>query len=203
MKSPRKIKLPLRAYLLYIIVAALLTTAVSLSKYTTATYGGDSARTVKFGDVYLTETGDFYDSENRLMLAEPGVDIKKAAVVNFNGSETACYIFIAVKADGFTKNGDRNYISSAAEIGDKISWSVSTKWTYLTLKNSEYVYYKTLAPNEVITDTEIIEGSKITVSGELKNSELEKLGNPKISFRAAAVQAGGFENAAKAWDSVA
>ena len=39
--------------------------------------GSDSARVITFGDLTLTETGDFYE-EGKLMII-PGVDLKKGS----------------------------------------------------------------------------------------------------------------------------
>ncbi len=196
-KKIKKFRLPLRAWLLYLVLVAFLSTGVTLSKYVTSTQGGDGARIIKFGDIAITETGDFTDEKFRV---QPGVDLEKRAELKFEGSEANTYVFVEVTVENFTANDD-NY-SFYAIADNKIYWSVDkTKWTYLTNENGKYIYYKALTANTPLEDT-IITDNKVYVSHELKNSETQGITDLSASFRGIAVQANGFPTAADAWEAI-
>lgn len=68
--------LPLRAYIMYLLLICFALTGVTFSKYVTSTYGGDSARVAKIGSVTVTENGEPYNSDVIWRVA-PGADITK------------------------------------------------------------------------------------------------------------------------------
>ena len=84
--------LPLRAYIMYLLLICFALTGVTFSKYVTSTCGGDSARVAKIGSVTVTENGEPYNSDVIWRVA-PGADITKNAVISFSGSELASYVF--------------------------------------------------------------------------------------------------------------
>ncbi len=179
-----KYRLPIQAWLLYILAALFLTTGITLSKYITTTNGDDSAQIISFGDLSLTETGDFYE-ENR-MLVQPGVDLEKKAVLSFAGADTAVYIFVRVKTADWDVNADHTQYSCLSE---KIHWEIdSENWTYLQSDAQEAVYYKMLPANTALPETSLILEDTIHVSNTLKRSELEQLDDISISFQGYAVQ---------------
>ena len=55
--------LPLRAYIMYLLLICFALTGVTFSKYVTSTCGGDSARVAKIGSVTVTENGEPYNSD--------------------------------------------------------------------------------------------------------------------------------------------
>ncbi len=202
-ESKSKFRLPLRAWLLYLIVIAALSVGVTLSRYVTSTTDGDEAGVIEFHDISITETGDFYE-EGKLIL-QPGVSMEKKAVVNFGGSEAAVYIFLSVKTDGFEKQGD-NYNFNAVD--GKIGWQIDEDWNYLYSENDTYIYYLLLESNTLF-EQDIISDGKVYAADTLKNSELKSLTSLSVSFQATAVQADGFgehdteaEHAKAAWDAV-
>lgn len=196
-KNNKKFRLPLRAWLMYIILVAFLSTGVTLSKYVTSSKGGDMARIIKFSDIVITETGNF--CENGKFRVQPGVSIEKKPQVTFGGSESAVYIFLTAESDFFIKNQD-NYSFSALD--DKLNWSVdSEKWTFLLSENGTHIYFKALEANQELNDT-IIKNNTITVSDTLLNSEIADLSDFSLNFRSIAVQANGFVNAEDAWNAV-
>ncbi len=195
-KKIKKFRLPLRAWLLYLVLVAFLSTGVTLSKYVTSTQGGDSARIIKFGDISITETGDFTDEKFRI---QPGVNLNKTATIDFKGSEANTYVFLEVSTDTFTAAAD-NYTFSTVD--EKIKWSVDkTNWTYLTSENGKYIYYKALAANTAF-NADIITDNTVYVSSQLLNSEAQGITNLSVSFRGIAVQANGFPTASDAWEAV-
>ena len=192
------------------------------ARYVTNNEGVDSARVIKFGDISITEEGDFVsnDGKNTFMII-PGVDLKKDVELAFTGSEAATYVFVEITTE-YTQTAD-NYTFTYGTNGNDapiLQWSVVKKsaedspegWTYLTKNADKYVYYRVLAPNTPLESVDIISGTKtgseingeIIVNAETK-SDIKSLEGKNISIkiRAAAVQAGGFKDAAEAWASVA
>lgn len=204
MKSnKRKFTLPLRAWLLYLIVIAFLSTGVTLSRYVTSTNGNDGAGVIAFHDISITESGDFYESGK--LLIQPGVNLQKKAIVEFGGSEAAVYIFLVVETDTFAKQTDHISYTAAS---NQISWQVDDTWKYLLSENNKHIYYTVLAPN-IVFKQDIIEDETVIVADSLKNSEISALQTLAVSFRATAVQADGFgdfateaEHAEATWNAV-
>ena len=172
------------------------------AKYSVSDSGRDSARVISFGDLTLSESGDFY--ENNSLMIIPGVNLTKKATVDFAGSESATYVFVEiVPSDGWqeTYGYTFSYISN-----DKIAmqWSVNEYWELLTDENGIYVYYRALVPNTALEGVDIIaDNGRIFVSDQISKSELGSMVNISIKLRAAVVQAGGFANPEAAWNSVA
>lgn len=168
------------------------------AKYTASGEGSDSARVIKFSNITITETGDFYEA-NKLMII-PGVNIKKEAKVNFKGSEAATYVFVKVTPTAWSVAPDNKAFSLWAGAKELMNWQIADGWDYLA--DTQYVYYRTLEPNQQLNDVDIIKDGKITVSAAITKGELGALTGVAIGLRATVVQATGFENAAAAWASV-
>lgn len=214
----RRVKLPIRAYLVYLLVVVSLTTGVTLSKYVAGTSASGSARIIKIGGIEVVEqTGNSLmkqtDDGSRVFYLVPGVDIEKKAYVNYGGSESASYVFVKIDATGWTQDSSDEYKFTAAN--GHISWKVDAEnWTYLDASSdATYVYYKVVAPNEKLNGADIVaDEGLITVSPELTNTELGGLAEGfGLSFEATAVQYDGWAadtssdsdaNVKKAWNSV-
>ena len=74
-------RLPVRAYLLYLLLISFMLTGVTFSRYITSSRGDEGARVVKAGEIRIEENGDFY---------KPGV---LAVRRNFNCGD----IFVVVR----------------------------------------------------------------------------------------------------------
>ena len=166
------------------------------AKYTATGSGSDSARVIKFGNITLTETGDFDNAENSAIII-PGVDLTKNATVSFEGSEAATFVFVEVVPEGWTTTDNRTFTAA----GGGMLWSVSTEWTYLD--ETEYVYYMVLEPNTPLNNEEIIAGGTVTVDDNISKGVISSITNMTVDFRASVVQAGGFDSVSAAWDSIA
>lgn len=175
------------------------------AKYSVTASDGDSARVCRFGDLTLTETGDFYE-ENKMRII-PGVDLQKKAVVDFAGSEAATYIFVEVTAVGWqTAEGDAFFVYSDHDSNHEIlmQWGIAEGWTYLKNDSGTYVYYRTLSPNTVLERADVIaENGRIMVSDQITGSEIESMTDISIKLRASVIQSGGFESPEAAWSSIA
>lgn len=171
------------------------------AKYISSASGGDSARVIKFGELTLTETGNFYE-DSKLMII-PGVDLQKKAVVNFKGSESATYVFVEITPTGWSTTNNMTF-SLLSNGKTAIQWRVADGWVFLKSDNGTYIYYRELTPNSELVEADIIaENGKITVSDQITKSEIEVMTGVSIKFRATVVQSGGFENPEAAWSSVA
>ena len=165
------------------------------ARYSTSGTGSDSARVIKFGDISISETGDF-QGDTKNMMVIPGVDLEKKAVVNFEGSEAATYVFVEVDLAGnWTYLEDRNTLI----YGTHIEWTVAEGWQYL--KGTKYVFYRELGPNTPLS-ADIIKESKIRVSDSITKTTIGTLQDASITFRASVVQSNGFENVQAAWASL-
>lgn len=157
------------------------------ASYTTAGTGSDAARVIRFGDITVTQTGD---AGNMII---PGVDIDKGIAVSFTGSESATYVFVEVCTGKWTRQ-DRVF-----RIGDYLSWEVAEDWTPLAV--SGHVFYRELAPKEILSDAPVIRDGRITVSTSVTGAVIGSLADT-LSFRASVVQSNGFDSPAAAWASL-
>lgn len=173
------------------------------AKYISSASSSDSARVIAFGDLTLTETGNFYE-DNKLMII-PGVDLTKKAVVDFAGSEAATYVFIEVTTAKWQTADNDDHQTFCIYSGNKVlmQWSIAENWTYLENNNGTYVYYHVLSPNTELKADIIAEDGKITVSEDITRVEIHNLIDVSIKLRATAVQSGGFESPNAAWNSIA
>lgn len=200
--SKLNIPMCIAAFLLCLTLISTHFTSGLYAKYITRDSGSDSARVISFGDITITETGDFYE-ENKLMIV-PGVDLTKKAVVDFEGSESATYVFVEIiPSDGIAAADGKSFTVS---LGGKsaMEWSVANGWTFLRNHYGSYVYYRELSPNEKLDGADIIaDNGKITVNEAITKSEIESLRGFSIKLRATVLQSGGFEGPETAWSSVA
>lgn len=198
-----KVNIPMciASFLFCLTLISIHLTSGLYAKYISSASGNDSARVITFGDITLTETGDFEDGNAYII---PGVDLTKKAVVDFAGSEAATYVFIEVTAAEWQPSDDNYLFAIYSEGKALIDWSVADTWTYLTKTDDTYVYYRALAPNTEIDSADIIANDgNITVSEYITRSEILALKDLSLKLRATAVQSGGFENPTTAWNSLA
>lgn len=182
-------RLPFSAVLLYLALIAAALSGVTFSRYVTGTTVSDSARVAMMKELTVTETGG---SDQRVIL--PGVDMTKTAVVDFEGSEMACYVFCAITANGWTRAADNFHYTAGTGI---LNWAVdNTKWTYLQEDGSTSVYYCIVNANTALQADVLADGGKITVSENITRSQLDTLAASaaplSIKISATAVQYHGF-----------
>lgn len=204
-----KFRIPFSAALLYLALIAAAVSGVTFSRYMTGTTVGDTARVAIMRDITVTETGNFAETDKWVIT--PGVDMIKNAVVNFEGSEMACYVFCEIKTTGWSRLND-NYSFAFSGGGENIlGWAVNNDWKFLSGNGSEAVYYRIVGANTVLQADVLADGGKITVSENITKTQLDGL--PKdmqIKISAAAVQYNGFsegeyteeQRALAAWEAV-
>ena len=200
-KTKMNIPMCLAAILLCLTLFSIHLTSGLYAKYISSASGNDSARVIKFGELTLTEEGDFYEG-NKLMII-PGVALTKKATVSFSGSESATYVFVEIMPTGWSATDDVTF-ALLSNGKTAMQWSIADGWVFLKSDNGTYIYYRELAPNLELVTADIIAGSgKITVSDQITKSEIKAMTDVSIKLRATVVQSGGFENPEAAWNSVA
>lgn len=193
----KRVKLPLRAYLLYLLVASFLMTGVTFSKYITASSGGDDARVATIHELSITENVGNYGKAGEWIVI-PGVPLEKDAEVIFGGSEAATYVFVKIEAEGWTADEAGRTFTVSHNGAELMRWSVDEDWTLLP--GSTYVYYRPLAPNTTLSDDIIADGA-IAVTKAVTEANID-MTRSSISLRAYAVQSSGFDGPEAAWNSV-
>lgn len=189
-KRNPKFQLPFSAVLLYLMLIAAAVSGVTFSRYMTGTTVGDTARVAIMRDITVTETGNFAEPDKWVIT--PGVDMIKNAVVNFEGSEMACYVFCEIKTTGWSRLDEHSFAFSGGS-ENILGWAVNNGWNYLSGNGSEAVYYRIVGANTVLQADVLAEGGKITVSENITKTQLDSL--PKdmqIKISATAVQYNGF-----------
>ena len=204
-----KFRLPFSAVLLYLALIAAALSGVTFSRYVTGTTVSDSARVAMMKELTVTETGWL---DQRVIL--PGVNMIKKAVVDFEGSEMACYVFCAITANGWTRAADNFHYTAGTDI---LSWAVDdAKWTFLQEDGSTSVYYCIVNANAALHADVLADDGKITVSEDITRSQLDALAASaaplSIKISATAVQYHGFseglpgyteaDRAKAAWNAV-
>ena len=202
-RKTAKVNIPMciASFLFCLTLISIHLTSGLYAKYISSASGDDSARVIKFGELTITETGDFYE-DNKLMII-PGVDLIKKATVSFSGSESATYVFVEIMPTGWSATDDVTF-ALLSNGKTAMQWSIADGWVFLKSDNGTYIYYRELAPNLELVTADIIAGSgKITVSDQITKSEIQVMTGISIKLRATVVQSGGFENPEAAWNSVA
>lgn len=170
------------------------------ARYTAVDSGSDSARVIKFGEITLKETGDFYE-KNKLMVI-PGSDLTQKVTVSFSGSESSTYVFAELDLISWS-TADNETFSCVLNGKTAMRWRVADGWEFLKADGGKFVYYLELAPNTVLEDIDLIaDGGKITVDKSITENEINGLSGVSVNIRASVVQSNGFENPSAAYDSI-
>lgn len=209
-KKKNRVRLPLRAYLLYLLVVTFALTGVTFSRYVTSSYGGDAARVAVIRDLTVTEMGDVPADGGRWLLA-PGVELTKNAVVTLESSEMACYVFAEVQTGGWQRSGTHSYAIEDGAGKVLSAWRVETAWQFLSGGTDSAVYYQIVPANTPFSAAVLRDGGRITVSADVTASRLRALADTglRIDIQAAAVQYQGLDDgmdsttrAEAAWSAV-
>ena len=171
------------------------------ARYSTTAEGNDSARVASFGELKITETGDF-DNEGKKAMLIPGVDLKIDVEVTFGISEVATIVFVEVTV---SRNWEVSLPAKDFSFkGNDIQWQIADDWNVLSeasavgSKTSVFVYYREVPANEEFGPVDVIKGGIIKVSTDLTRKEMPE-DIFEIDIRAAVVQNGGFASVAEAW----
>lgn len=209
-KKKNRVRLPLRAYLLYLLVVTFALTGVTFSRYVTSSNGGDAARVAVIRDLTVTETGDVPADGGRWLLA-PGVELTKNAVVTLESSEMACYVFLELETEGWQRTGTHSYAIQDGGGTALSAWGVDAAWQLLHGGTDSAVYYQVVPANTPFSAAVLRDDGRITVSADVTASRLRALADTglRIDIQAAAVQYQGLDDgmdsttrAEAAWSAV-
>lgn len=209
-KKKNRVRLPLRAYLLYLLVVTFALTGVTFSRYVVSSDWGDGARVAVIRDLTVTETGDVPAEGGKWLLA-PGVDVTKNAVVTLESSEMACYVFAEVQTGGWQRSGTHSYAIQDGGGTALSAWGVDAAWQLLYGGTDSAVYYQIVPANTPFSAAVLRDGGRITVSADVTASRLRALADTglRIDIQAAAVQYQGLDDgmdsttrAEAAWSAV-
>ena len=209
-KKKNRVRLPLRAYLLYLLVVTFALTGVTFSRYVTSSGGGDAARVAAIRELTVTETGDVPADGGRWLLA-PGAALTKNAKVTLESSEVACYVFLELQVDGWQRIGTHSYAIRDGAGTELSAWGVETAWQFLSDGTDGAVYYQIVPANTRFSAEVLRDGGRITVSADVTASRLKALTDAglRIDIHAAAVQYQGLDDgmdsttrAEAAWNAV-
>lgn len=209
-KKKNRVRLPLQAYLLYLLVVTFALTGVTFSRYVTSSDGGDGARVASIRQLTVTETGDVPAEGGRWLLA-PGVELTKNAVVTLESSEMACYVFLELETEGWQRTGTHSYAIEDGAGKVLSAWGVDAAWQLLYGGTDSAVYYQIVPANTPFSAAVIGDSGRITVSADVTASRLRALADTglRIDIQAAAVQYQGLDDgmdsttrAEAAWSAV-
>lgn len=209
-KKKNRVRLPLRAYLLYLLVVTFALTGVTFSRYVVSSDWGDGARVAVIRDLTVTETGDVPADGGRWLLA-PGVELTKNAVVTLESSEMACYVFLELETEGWQRTGTHSYAIQDGGGTALSAWGVDAAWQLLYGGTDSAVYYQIVPANTPFSAAVLRDGGRITVSADVTASRLRALADTglRIDIQAAAVQYQGLDDgmdsttrAEAAWSAV-
>ena len=209
-KKKNRVRLPLRAYLLYLLVVTFALTGVTFSRYVVSSDWGDGARVASIRQLTVTEMGDVPADGGRWLLA-PGVELTKNAVVTLESSEMACYVFLELETEGWQRTGTHSYAIEDGAGKVLSAWRVETAWQLLYGGTDSAVYYQIVPANTPFSAAVLRDGGRITVSADVTASRLRALADTglRIDIQAAAVQYQGLDDgmdsttrAEAAWSAV-
>lgn len=209
-KKKNRVRLPLRAYLLYLLVVTFALTGVTFSRYVVSSDWGDGARVASIRQLTVTETGDVPAEGGRWLLA-PGVDVTKNAVVTLESSEMACYVFLELETEGWQRTGTHSYAIQDGGGTALSAWGVDAAWQLLHGGTDSAVYYQIVPANTPFSAAVLRDSGRITVSADVTASRLRALADTglRIDIQAAAVQYQGLDDgmdsttrAEAAWSAV-
>ena len=209
-RKVKRVRLPLRAYLLYLLVVTFALTGVTFSRYVVSSDWGDGARVASIRQLTVTETGDVPADGGRWLLA-PGVEFTKNAVVTLESSEMACYVFLELETEGWQRTGTHSYAIQDGGGTALSAWGVDAAWQLLHGGTDSAVYYQIVPANTPFSAAVLRDSGRITVSADVTASRLRALADTglRIDIQAAAVQYQGLDDgmdsttrAEAAWSAV-
>jgi hypothetical protein len=206
-----KINIPivLACVLLFLTMLSVHFSSGIFARYVSRADGQDNAKVASFGNLTITESGDFFTGSAIVL---PGVDLTKRATVSYEKGEVAVFIIFEAELSDHWTTADNNFViknesTGTGEDTNFLSWSVTNDWTFIeeSGEGNRFAYYIALEPNESLAPTDFVANDgKVTVSKYITAEDLEemkKIGDIYINFKAYAVQAGDM-TALEAWNKV-
>ena len=206
----RKVNLPmvLAGILFYFVIVTTYLSGGLLARYTTSDTSSDSARVIKFGQLYLEQTNAQQGGTSHVVTPERNIDMK--VTVSFGGSEADTFVFVKVSAPKWERvKNNTIYTNEFRSANGKASWTVADGWTHVKTTGNEYVYYRKVESGNTLDKVDFIKNGIITIKSDIKNADLYAINEAKLDMTAYVVQANGFnasqyeiDNALDAWNSI-
>lgn len=135
-------------------------------------------------------------ANNSFKIVPNGDDSKDPKVTVLANSEN-CYVFVQVK----------EVDNTVAEGLKYVTWEIAEGWTQLgTTQDGVSTYYRSYTDTDTDTDVsyDVLKGNKVTYSEDLTATQLETAeeAQPRLIFKAFAVQAENVDNVNVAWGLV-
>lgn len=206
-RAKMNIPIVLACVLLFLTMLSVHFSSGIFARYVSRADGQDNAKVASFGNLTITESGDFFTGSAIVL---PGVDLTKRATVSYEKGEVAVFIiFEAELSDHWTKADNETFViknenKTDGEDENLLSWSVENGWEFIGKDGNKYAYYIALEPNKSLDTTDFVANDgKVTVSKYITAEDLIKMKEKDIyiNFKAYAVQAGDM-TALEAWNKV-
>ena len=186
------------------LIAGILITVNSLSKYKNQIQGTTTVTPAKFGKLTLEE----YDSSGNLVTEKNSEtldltdlsSISKRVNLKYTKGDIKSYIFFVVKAEGWQYDASDKQLAIRGSNSDLVYITINNNWNYLEVPNPEastFVFYHLVDIDERFED-EVI--SSINVNPISYGEEQYLEGNHNLSFSASVVQKVNDEGAITSWN---
>ena len=190
-KKKKKRGVSIKACIVMLAVVMLLGCAIGSTVAWLISTTDTVTNTFTYGDINI-ELKETTGTDYKII---PGIDIAKDPKVTVKAGSEKCYLFVKVDKTIEFING----VTCKLTLDSK-PWEKGTGESGNGVPTD--VYFRVVDPSEKDTVFELIDGNKITVSGDVTKAQIDKLSNKTgyISFTAYAVQYASFEsNPAGAW----
>lgn len=146
---------------------------------------GEVKNTFTYGNINI-DLAETTGSDYKII---PGVDIGKDPKVTVKSGSEACYLFVEVN--------EEYWPTFTNEDGTKkVSYAIADGWTKL----EDGVYYRVVAATTADTVYPVLKDNKVIVSNELTKAEIDGITTqPKLTFKAYAVQQANVDDVVAAW----
>lgn len=205
-KSSNRAPLLSSMHIALLILCAVLISSYAIgglyARFISENTSGSSARVIYFGDISLEDS-----AAGSEIILTPGVTVSKDVSISFEGSEASTIVFVVLTPSNhwrLEENTLKMCNSDDTTVGTLV---VANDWTYLTTDNGKFVFYKSIEPNTVLSESQFFNvqnGVKggLAVPSTVTASDLSRLsGEISISIKAVVLQSNGFASIADAWAS--
>lgn len=168
---------------------------------------GEVVNTFTAGNINI-DLAETVDNEFKIL---PGTEETKDPVVTVEANSEDCWVFIQVKEENNVAAVDGNGVTTH----EYFTWAIdSNYWTKLSDVNGIVTYYANTKYETIASDVSynVLANQKVAYSDQLTKDMIDKLYNtdgtiktevqPKLSFKAFAVQAEAGTDAITAWATV-
>lgn len=178
-------------YLIYLFIFSLMLSGATVSRYIVSSNITESARMVRFGEIYITNGRDPYEEENINIV--PGAEYQKNPTVNFDGSEIESCIFLKVNYPEWIYDEEDKSFSYISNDKKMVSWNICKEWNYLKNDGTGNIFYIFIPPNIKFCQS-IIYNNIMKVSSDIINSDIQAISSDvNLQFEVFVTQVNDFD----------